>query len=148
MTMDENKFDQYLAIVQSDASDVEVEMAASELGIELDNLNVDQSHRLRDARLERARGKAVESALKRKDADSFGELGGGIGAPVCETPKKGHGLGFVLILFVVIAVLSGAALYFFVFSGETCRTKCCDGTCSPSVGQGTCSYHGGICNDK
>lgn len=31
--------------------------------------------------------------------------------------------------------------------GRSCPiTTCCDGTCSSSVGRGTCSWHGGVCS--
>ena len=147
MFVDENSFDRYLAIVQSDASDAEVEIAASELGIDAAQLTADQSMRLRDARLERARGKAVESALKRREPTGAGDFGALASFAEKQKPAR-YSKGLAIFLFFAIAAILAGVLYFLVFAGESCRTKCCDGTCSPSVGQGTCSYHGGICNDK
>ena len=146
MQISEEQFSRYLDIIQSSATDEEVEVAQYELGIEPGILDHEQNRRLRDARLERARARAIEKELAKKSA-----LLSGPDLPVV-TPsgtmtKKRKPTRILGIVF--IAIILGALIYLVAYKldGSICRTKCCDGTCSPSTGQGTCSYHGGICND-
>lgn len=55
----------------------------------------------------------------------------------------------IVIVFVVLIGLGIGAYHAIKMLGEpACRTHCCDGTCSPSTGSGTCSYHGGVCEKK
>lgn len=63
-----------------------------------------------------------------------------------------------IILFIIAAAIVGIIL-FIIFNSSggddsnqekdnnICKTRCNDGTCSPSTGPGTCSYHGGIKTD-
>lgn len=59
---------------------------------------------------------------------------------------------FYWAVAIAVAVLVGLGViaYRTIKSlGEpACRTHCCDGTCSPSTGPGTCSYHGGVCDPR
>ncbi len=68
--------------------------------------------------------------------------------------RRGGGKKIAILALIVTLIIG---IGYFVFSGshpksdnedgEICRTPCNDGTCSPSVGPGTCSYHGGIKRD-
>lgn len=65
--------------------------------------------------------------------------------------RRGGSAIKTFIFFLVLAIGAGIA-FFTIKSGsdggseesKICKTRCCDGTCSPSEGSGTCSYHGGI----
>ncbi len=55
------------------------------------------------------------------------------------------------LVFLLIAIAAGVAIFIAKTGSDgsdekstICKTRCCDGTCSPSEGSGTCSYHGGI----
>lgn len=54
----------------------------------------------------------------------------------------------VLVFLLFLLAGLGTAGYLVYYNVFACRTHCCDGTCSPSTGPGTCSYHGGVCQGK
>lgn len=55
-------------------------------------------------------------------------------------------VGIAVAVLVVLGIIAVRTIK--SFSDPACRTHCCDGTCSPSTGPGTCSYHGGVCEKK
>ena len=76
--------------------------------------------------------------------------------PRSASMMKSANLIVFIIIGIVIAIMGLVIFLMFGSSGTShdsnsdkniCRTQCNDGTCSPSTGPGTCSYHGGIKTD-
>ena len=67
-----------------------------------------------------------------------------------ETRMSPYSKRFYMAVVIAVAVLIGLGVIAYrtvkSLGAPTCRTHCCDGTCSSSTGPGTCSYHGGVCD--
>ena len=66
----------------------------------------------------------------------------------CPDHKNRPTLFLCFIGIIILALLCGGYVFFqqnnATDNSGICKTRCCDGTCSPSEGRGTCSFHGGV----